>query len=423
MKKELLITSALSLLFLGYIFYTEIISPDYLQYQKAYSNALQRKAVEEGRIEQKPLKFGVRQFYLTDLNRVDRCVSCHISIEDPYMKDAKQPLTTHPGNFLDMHDINKVGCTICHDGQGRALTAKDAHAIGLENWDKPVLPGKFVYSNCLRCHEAEDVPQAPILKKGRDIFFSNGCLGCHKYKGRGGKLGPDLTNIADASTHLKHPVTEVGKSFVTKYGWNENIGYIYESIVSPHAQPTDTAMMDFNFDQQDALALTLFLKGLSKKAVPASYLEKIREGKQPENLDGKALFNKYCISCHGKDGKGGVKNINYAKHTVPALNTMAEKLFIEYPEDAKYLEDLLNKGVDIEHMQPPLDLDSARRVIAQFNAVKQVIKNGSPAAKENPKGPAPKLHMPSWADGLTDRNIDSIIAYLLSLYQWPAEDY
>ena len=423
MKTVLLVSSLVSMALLIYYVADEVVSPEYKGPQVKYRQRLRELATtEQARREASNYPVRVRQIVSRDLQRTDRCVSCHVAMEDPRMTGERNPLKTHPGTFLDTHDIREIGCTICHDGQGRALNSRDAHAVDIEGWGKPRLPTLFVYSNCARCHEEEDVPGADLLHKGRKLFFSKGCLGCHKYKGKGGKIGSDLTNIADASPHVKYPLSEEAKQFVAAYHWNPNIAYLYEAVKLPQAQPTDTSMMDFDLTDEETLALTVFLKGLSQTGVPASYLAKLREKRQPEPLRGRALFAKYCVACHGEDAIGGVKNINYAKKTVPALNTLAEKMFLEYQEDAEYLAELLEDGTDIENMSPPLDVESARRVLAQYRAIKDLIKKGSPAAKADPAGPTPPLHMPVWATEFSDKAIDSIIAYLLRLYPWEEEE-
>ena len=106
MKKELIITSLISILLMMFIFYSEILSPEYQQYQNGYMDTLRQFAAQEGDVSTNT-RFPVRilQLVLPELNRVDRCTSCHISIEDPRMKDAPQPLTAHSGDYLQTHDI------------------------------------------------------------------------------------------------------------------------------------------------------------------------------------------------------------------------------------------------------------------------------------------------------------------------------
>ncbi|MBI5023737.1 MAG: c-type cytochrome [Candidatus Omnitrophica bacterium] len=416
MKKTLLISSLIIISVLLFEAYHENIGNEWYRYQKKYKDTITKLAkTKKERDIAASYEIKMRQIVLPDLRRVDRCISCHVGIEDPRMAGMEQPLAAHPGDTLEIHELETIGCTVCHDGQGRAITVKEAHAVNISFWEKPMLKEPFLQSNCFRCHNMDELPQLAEFHEGRKIFFSHGCLGCHKLKGKGGQLGPDLTNIADANIHLKHPVN---KNLVDQFYHNLNVAYIYESVKEPKAQPEVTAMPDFHFSEEEIRALTVFLKSLSKRAVPASYLAQKREGHQPEDFQGEALFRKYCVACHGIDAKGGVKNINYVKKTVPALNTLAERMFLTEPEDANKVAELLEKGVDITNMSPQLDVPNRGRVLAQYRAIRNVIEKGSIAGKEDPKGPEPLLHMPSWAEGLTRKDIDSIISCLIKLYPW-----
>ena len=58
--------------------------------------------------------------------RLDRCQMCHRAVDDPRFAQAPQPLTTHPK--IPPHPFEKFGCTVCHQGQGRATTVADARA-------------------------------------------------------------------------------------------------------------------------------------------------------------------------------------------------------------------------------------------------------------------------------------------------------
>ncbi len=424
MKRVLLVSSVICLALLLYAPVETFMLQEYHTHQKKYKSVLSALAeTDRERSEAARYPIQIRQLVIPELERVDRCISCHVALEDPRMKKAEQPLTTHPGNYLKDHDVQKIGCTVCHDGQGRALLSRDAHATDpAVHWDKPILASPFIQANCMRCHKIDELPGLEYVEKGSELFNSKGCMGCHRLEEKGGELAPELTNIADASPHLKRPVGLDSEKLQQVFNGNENLAYIFESVQRPNAQPKDTAMMDFKLSDDEALAITVFLKGLSKLDVPASYLAKRNAKRRRERLTGEKLFAKYCIACHGEGGKGGVKDLNYGKGTVPRLNTLAQKMFIEYPEDAEYVAGLLKDGVDLENMSPPLDIDARARVLAQFRAIMDVIKKGSVAAKADPEGPTPPLHMPRWQSaGLEDSDIHNILAYLLILYPWNEE--
>ena len=147
------------------------------------------------------------RFDLPSLHRVDRCVSCHRGMENPLMADAPQPLTAHPGNYLEDHPVNDFGCTICHGGQGRAMNETDAHGLAPEaHWSNPIMYQPYIESSCGKCHLAifggmGHEEGTGTFRKGQEIFATEGCLGCHKARGVGGILGPDLTEQGEKTRH------------------------------------------------------------------------------------------------------------------------------------------------------------------------------------------------------------------------------
>ena len=61
-------------------------------------------------------------------------------------------------------------------------------------------------------------------------------------------------------------------------------------------------------------------------------------------------------------------------------------------------------------------------VLTQYNAARDLITRGKYCAKGDKTGPEPPLQMPSWREVLTDHDVDSIIAYLLTLYPWEEDE-
>lgn len=124
---------------------------------------------------------------------------------------------------------------------------------------------------------------------------------------------------------------------------------------------------------------------------------------------------KGCFNCHGWSGQGGVRNFNYINDTVPSLDTLAERLYLFDAEDTAAIVGLLAAGTALEDTVDDPPVGRYRAVLAKYNAVRDVIRKGNEAGKKDPEGPAPPLNMPSWQDHLSPRDIDALIAYLLSL--------
>jgi hypothetical protein len=51
----------------------------------------------------------------------------------------------------------------------------------------------------------------------------------------------------------------------------------------------------------------------------------------------------------------------------------------------------------------------------QFEAMRELVRNGRQAVQLDPEGPSPPLDMPAWHPRLADREIDEILVYLLTL--------
>jgi mono/diheme cytochrome c family protein len=263
--------------------------------------------------------------------RIDRCQSCHIAIDDPRFTTSKQPLRTHPyseamgdvfrnGRWERRHKFSDFGCTSCHDGQGRGLEVADAHGedefwpdpmLGYAvqvNWSKDTtahLHGKgFMQANCAQCHTDKEFAGTPLVTRGRALFFKTGCYGCHRIEGlSAGALGPDLT--------------EVGKE--------RKLDYLWGHLVDPRAYTPTSIMPQFKLSDDDKKALVIFLKSRRGSNLAESPMESFRLNAAaatnvPETLipaepgaaklsdaaRGEQLIQGYaCLSCHKLGDKDG----------------------------------------------------------------------------------------------------------------------
>jgi mono/diheme cytochrome c family protein len=138
---------------------------------------------------------------------------------------------------------------------------------------------------------------------------------------------------------------------------------------------------------------------------------------------GRDLFQrKGCVACHGESGRGGVPNPNYIKFTVPALDSLAERMYLYDPEDVETVIDLLEKNVDPKTLEDDPPFRRYNRFLAQYQSVSDMIRVGKPAGRRDTKGVHPPLNMPSWDAVLSPRDTDALIAYLLTQYPWEDEE-
>ena len=65
------------------------------------------------------------------------------------------------------------------------------------------------------------------------------------------------------------------------------------------------------------------------------------------------------------------------------------------------------------------EIEGYRAVLAQYQSVGDLIRNGNPAGRADPEGPLPAIaFMPAYEGILSDHDISAIIAYLLTLQPW-----
>ena len=206
----------LVLAFAGLVFFAmsllKEINPSFASHQKAYYKAL---AVDDFSVEIKQVNINAPGGGML----IDRCQSCHVGASNPDAADFEQPISMHPpivaGTDKDPHEFGKIGCVVCHDGNGRALKEHDAHGE-YHGWPAPMLAGELAQANCNRCHamESGSLAGAELFEEGRSLFLEKACWGCH--------------SIAGISTASQAPeLSNAGGKFTYEY--------LVESIVNPEA--------------------------------------------------------------------------------------------------------------------------------------------------------------------------------------------
>jgi cbb3-type cytochrome c oxidase subunit III len=266
--------------------------------QRDYQDILRQKATDDrGRELQAKFRVEMKQVSIPSLGTVDRCVSCHNGIDDPRMTDVAQPHRVHSGDILDKHPVDRFGCTICHHGQGAALTFNEAKADDVF-WDYPLLPKEMTEATCVTCHDAEKLPahQIPFLTVGMKLYREKSCGSCHKLDGRGGTLGPALDN---EGAKTKHQLTMVALK-PPHTTWNWQLAHFRD----PGGVVPDSQMRNPTVTREEALALTVYMLSQWKRDVPESYLapDKIEQKYKALHrtpLSGEQVYQQYCAACHG----------------------------------------------------------------------------------------------------------------------------
>lgn len=367
----LLISSVVLFVFLALESYREL-APEWKAYQTDYRDFLIKNAKDESeRRRAKAIKTGIQQVYLESLKRADRCISCHIGIENPLMAGAEQPFRQHSGDYLENHPVADFGCTVCHHGQGRATNKKEAHGEGRDtHWDFPIMPLKYVQSSCAVCHDFEMLKQegGGKIARGEELFREKGCKGCHKLGGVGGDLGKELDGVGS------RPIAYFPMKYVvgshTAYNWHK------QHLDDPRAVVSESEMRVFLTDEESDL-LTTYILSLRVEEMPRNYM--LIKNIRTLEYDGEALYKMYCIACHDT-GKYSVYD-EILKRTIPAI---MNPTFLRTIDD-KHLRNFIKDG-RIGTQMTAWKTDAAGLTENEIDKIIKYITKDRPDEKAEPFG-------------------------------------
>jgi cytochrome c2 len=226
---------------------------------------------------------GLRQTWLPDLDRVDRCTTCHLGIDDPAYAQAPQPFRSHPGSWLTSHPAERFGCTACHDGQGQATDYAGAAHAPIPFVERAMRPLETIEANCGRCHRSLEVPSAPRLSEGRRLIVESGCVSCHDIPGFEGAVfrGPALDGERD----------KVRPDWLAAW------------LKDPKSYLARSKMGNFRLSGDEVASLEAFILSQRRQSRP----DQARVDWARADADkGHALFGELrCSSCHAVNGRGG----------------------------------------------------------------------------------------------------------------------
>jgi ubiquinol-cytochrome c reductase cytochrome b subunit len=236
---------------------------------------------------------------------------------------------------------------------------------------------------------------SPELEKGKQVFESNGCVGCHAINGQGGSIGPELSGntlrgksrqwleqqITDPKSHYPDTIMPAFTN-LSREQISNLVSYLMSVVSSGPANPAAPPGSKSSESTKQQAAppaagpppVPSEAKSLEESAGEAALIIGSAE-------NGADLFKEQCVSCHGPEGSGNVPNPGSDDGTVPPLKTIDRAL---YSADPKIFASTIDR----------------------------IIQHGS-----MPSGPHPALHMPAWGDtrSLTQQEIANLEAYIMAL--------
>ena len=253
--------------------------------------------------------------YFQHVPKVDRCMTCHVFIDQEGYEDQENPYRTHPNLDLMVgakgtHPMKKFGCTTCHGGEGHRVNDFNSAAhmpkdmAQQKEWEEkyhwhephkvPIVQfrrGQYE-AGCVKCHDnVEYIPEASVVNAGKRNIRKFGCYGCHKIEGweHNRKPGPSLEKIA----------AKVDKEFFKNWVW------------SPKSFNKHAKMPQF-FEQTNNSEPEHVKKNITEVNAIAEYVYEKSKDYKPfakysagNKARGKKLVREVgCMGCHGLEEFG-----------------------------------------------------------------------------------------------------------------------
>ena len=263
--------------------YWDYYRPEWKGYQSGFRAQIASRFGED-RVRQIPT--GLQQVWVEELNRADRCVTCHLGVEWEGMENAPHPYRTHPPEILKTHPVSRYGCTICHGGEKYATGVASAHATASPHWEEPLLYGELgkayqinerpalLQINCNICHRADkQTDGADYINYAKQLVEEKRCALCHKINGQGGVIGPDLTYVGDQTPEHFDYSRLPGKPSV--FAWH------VAHFKNPKALAPESTMLNFSFGDREAQALTMLMMSWKRTKVPTAYIPRVKMANLP----------------------------------------------------------------------------------------------------------------------------------------------
>lgn len=125
---------------------------------------------------------------------VDRCEVCHMGIRSDVPINAEDVpgdpgherlFVSHPNaELIAKHPFEDFGCSLCHNGNGIAITTTELAHGNNKYWLNKLHPRENFQAGCVRCHDDDwQLAEGERINAGRNDYLRFGCWGCHERAG------------------------------------------------------------------------------------------------------------------------------------------------------------------------------------------------------------------------------------------------
>lgn len=266
--------SALLVLILVVAYAREARSP----WRREQARAVEHIQAAVGSERAQAVPRGLRQIWIPEIPRADRCVTCHVGIEEGAdLRSLPHPARSHPHpELFKAHPTDRFGCTLCHGGDGLATTQALAHGE-TKHSVSPLLStarakaygltaAELLEVRCNACHRDQaEVAGMPRINAGKALYAAKKCAGCHTVAGKGGNTGPELTYAGDEpAEHRVFPAD--WRRARTALAWHA------AHIQQPTALVPGSEMRQYKLTDEEALNLALLVMSWRRPHVPPAWL-------------------------------------------------------------------------------------------------------------------------------------------------------
>jgi mono/diheme cytochrome c family protein len=274
----LLIASTASFLVVMLVAYVEY-TPEWRHHTEAFRKYLKGRGAYDAAAV---VPNDVQQIWLPALDRVDRCISCHVNYDGSIsaLTDLPPLYRPHPdAPFMAKHPFPSFGCTACHGGQGYAIDQAGAHGL-VEHWDDPLLTTdlaagygltrvQLMETKCNTCHRQDDAtPGTDLINMAKEIFEKKRCISCHGLRGGGGLAASDLTYDGDLNPELL--------DFSGVEGPKTNLNWQVQHFKNPQQVIKRSGMPNYKLNDEQAKALALLMTSWQRISFPPEYVPAAR---------------------------------------------------------------------------------------------------------------------------------------------------